>query len=92
MNRRRYAGRLRRVNRDHQVRTFPDEKTLLAAWRAFKANPADEPRPVVGAPSTPQGRRHGPLELLQLLLGFLRLLAGAIRFGEGRYLIRLQLL
>jgi RNA polymerase sigma factor for flagellar operon FliA len=44
MNRRRYASRLRRVSRVQQVRTFPDEKTLLAAWRAFKANPVDEPR------------------------------------------------
>jgi RNA polymerase sigma factor for flagellar operon FliA len=44
MNRRKYAGRLRRVSRDQKFRTFPDEKTLGAGWRAFKASPNDELR------------------------------------------------
>jgi RNA polymerase sigma factor for flagellar operon FliA len=44
MNQRRYSSRLRRVSRDQKVRTFPDEETLLAAWRAFKASPNDELR------------------------------------------------
>jgi len=44
MNRRRYSSRLRRVSRDQKVRTFPDEETLQAAWRAFKASPNDELR------------------------------------------------
>lgn len=44
MNRRRYASRLRKVSREHTVRTFPDEETLLAAWRAFRASPNDELR------------------------------------------------
>jgi RNA polymerase sigma factor for flagellar operon FliA len=44
MGRRRYTNRLRRVSHDHKVRTFPDEETLTAAWRAFKASPNDELR------------------------------------------------
>ncbi len=44
MSRRRYSNRLRKVSRDHKVRTFPDEETLSAAWRAFKASPNDELR------------------------------------------------
>ena len=35
MSRRTYTNRLRRVSRDHKVRTFPDEETLareVAAW------------------------------------------------------------
>jgi len=44
MKRRRYFGRLRRVCREQKVRTFPDEKSLLAAWQAFKASPNDELR------------------------------------------------
>ncbi len=44
MSRRRYATRLRRVSREHKVRTFPDDVTLAAAWRAFKASPNDELR------------------------------------------------
>ena len=44
MSQRRYANRLRRVSRDHKVRTFPDDETLIAAWRAYKASPNDELR------------------------------------------------
>jgi RNA polymerase sigma factor for flagellar operon FliA len=44
MSRRAYTNRLRRVSRDHKVRTFPDEETLAAAWRAYKASPNDEIR------------------------------------------------
>ena len=44
MSRRRYSNRLRKVSRDHKVPTFPDEETLSAAWRAFKASPNDELR------------------------------------------------
>jgi RNA polymerase sigma factor for flagellar operon FliA len=44
MNRRRYSSRLRRVSREQKVRTFPDEQSLAAAWRAFKASPNDELR------------------------------------------------
>jgi RNA polymerase sigma factor for flagellar operon FliA len=29
-------GRLRRVSRDHPVRSFPDQKALHAAWRRYK--------------------------------------------------------
>ena len=44
MKRRRYSSRLRRVSREHKVRTYADEKELLAAWRKFKASPSDELR------------------------------------------------
>ena len=44
MGRRTYTNRLRRVSRDHKVRTFPNEETLAAAWRAYKASPNDELR------------------------------------------------
>ncbi|MFQ5807131.1 MAG: FliA/WhiG family RNA polymerase sigma factor, partial [Phycisphaerae bacterium] len=44
MNRRRYPSRLRKVSREQKVRTFPDEESLRAAWRAFKASPHDELR------------------------------------------------
>jgi len=44
MSRRKYAARLRRVSREQHVRTFPDEASLAAAWRQFKANPTDELR------------------------------------------------
>jgi RNA polymerase sigma factor for flagellar operon FliA len=44
MNRRRYTGRLRRVSREHKVRTFPNEEALRAAWQAYKASPNDELR------------------------------------------------
>jgi RNA polymerase sigma factor for flagellar operon FliA len=44
MSRSKYAGRMRRLCREQNVRTFPDERTLMAAWRAFKASPNDELR------------------------------------------------
>lgn len=44
MKRRRYSSRLRRVAREQQVRTFPNQESLAAAWRAFKASPNDELR------------------------------------------------
>jgi len=44
MSRRKYASRMRRISRDPNVRTFPDEKSLMAAWRAFKAKPSDKLR------------------------------------------------
>jgi len=44
MSRRRMASRLRRVSRDPNVRSFPDNETLMAAWRAYKASPNDELR------------------------------------------------
>jgi RNA polymerase sigma factor FliA len=44
MDRRRYANRLRKVSREQKVRSFPDEETLMAAWRAYKASPNDELR------------------------------------------------
>ncbi len=44
MSQRRIARRLRRVSREPNVRTFPDEKSLMAAWRAYKRSPNDELR------------------------------------------------
>jgi RNA polymerase sigma factor for flagellar operon FliA len=44
MNQRKYPGRLRKVSREHKVRTFASESDLAAAWRAFKANATDELR------------------------------------------------
>ncbi|MCK4343493.1 MAG: FliA/WhiG family RNA polymerase sigma factor [Phycisphaerae bacterium] len=37
-------GRLRRVSREHQTRSFPDKKSLDAAWRAFKRTGDDNVR------------------------------------------------
>ncbi len=44
MNRRRYSSRLRKVSRQQKAHRFPDEQSLLAAWRAFKASPNEELR------------------------------------------------
>ena len=44
MNPRRYSNRLRRVSREQKVRTFSDDETLQAAWRAYRASPNDELR------------------------------------------------
>jgi RNA polymerase sigma factor for flagellar operon FliA len=44
MGQRTYTSRLRRVSRDHKVRRFPDDESLAAAWRAYKASPNDELR------------------------------------------------
>lgn len=37
-------NRLRRVSRDHPVRTFPDEKSLRKAWHQFKRTDDDDLR------------------------------------------------
>ena len=36
MPRKNSANRLRRVSREHRVRTFPNDATLLAAWRKYR--------------------------------------------------------
>ena len=36
MLRKNSANRLRRVSREHRVRTFPNDATLLAAWRKYR--------------------------------------------------------
>ncbi len=38
------GGRIRRVSRDHRARSFPDQKSLASAWRAFKRSGADDIR------------------------------------------------
>lgn len=42
--RRHSAARLRRVSRSHPVRSFPTQKTLLAAWRKYKRTGCKELR------------------------------------------------
>ena len=37
-------GRYRRISREHRVRTFPDEKTLMKAWRSYRKTGEDELR------------------------------------------------
>src|SRR5574337_1085875 len=41
---RRQSGRRRKLTRALHARTFPDETSVLAAWREFKAHPSDERR------------------------------------------------
>lgn len=37
MSRKTHAVRLRRVSREHKVRTFPNPESVLAAWKEFKS-------------------------------------------------------
>ena len=37
-------GRLRRVSRDHPVRTYPDQSSLMAAWQEYKQTGDEEIR------------------------------------------------
>jgi len=44
MRRWNFAGRLRRVSREHKVRSFPDQAALAAAWREYKASGSERLR------------------------------------------------